>query len=191
MDFDDCGYELQQVQARTRREKVRGKTRDDIEKSRLAERVEGHQRYVPPGDLVASPPDSSLHISDIDRFNRDYTEEQRTTRRILQGLTLARAGANRRQLANYMQYIEERRAREQADSDMITRHYARHDFCRESVLYDPVTCIVPTETTDKGRTQRSLDALRENSREARALSIQHRMHSTDYNPITGDARPFW
>jgi acyl transferase domain-containing protein len=134
---------------------------------------------------------SSAAIDDVERFNRDYTRDQRTTKRLAHELTLARAGARRSQQAFYREGVEETRRQEAAQAGKVTAHVGQHDFLKESVLYDPVTCVVPPPETENGATQRKLDSQRETFREARALRIQHSQHSTSYDPITGEMRTFW
>jgi hypothetical protein len=191
MDFDDCGYQLQQVAPRSRKEKVVEKDRDLIEKSRLITRVESHIRYSPYGNIVKPYDESSLRINDVDRFSRDYTVDQRATKRKEHDRLLGRAASRHIQQVDYEHAIEERRKEEAADFAKVMRHCSAHDFGRESVHYDPVTNTVPPETTEKGASQRILDATRETFREARARRIQHMANSTPYDPVTGGLRSFW
>jgi hypothetical protein len=191
MDFDDCDYCVQQVPARSRQEKILNKDRDMIEKSRLAARVESHYRYQGVDNIIKPCNGSSCLIDDADRFKRDYTEDQRTTKRIAHELMLARAASRHVQQVEYEEAIDARRKIEAEEDAKLKKHVAQHDFGRESVLYDPVTNAVPNQNTDKGAAQRKIDARRETFREARALRIQHNANSTAYNPITGQERGFW
>jgi hypothetical protein len=191
MDFDDCDYSVQQVPARTRSEKSLHNTRDLVEKSRLASRVECHYRYRPVDNIVKPCDGSSCLIDDVDRFKRDYTEDQRLTKRVAHELMLARAASRHVQQVDYEEAIELRRRLEAEEFAKMQQHVALHDFGKESVLYDPVTNIVPGETTDKGAAQRKLDSRRETFRAARAMRIQHSANSRDYDPVTGQHREFW
>jgi hypothetical protein len=191
MDFDDCDYTVQQVPARSREEKVLNKDRDMVEKSRLAARIESFARYQAVDNIIKPCNGSSCLIDDVERFNRDYTEVQRATKRHAHDRTLARAASRHVQQVDYEEAIEARRRKEAEDFAQLQRHVAQHDFGRESVLYDPVTCVLAPETTDKGATQRKLDARRETFREARARNIQRNANSTPYDPVSGEPRTFW
>jgi hypothetical protein len=191
MDFDDCDYSVQQVPARPRQEKVLHQDRDMVEKSRLAARVECHARYHGVDNIVKPCSGSSCLIDDVERFNRDYTEVQRNTKQHAHDRMLARAGSRHIQQVDYEDAIEARRKKEAEDFAQLQKHVAQHDFGRESVLYDPVTNAVAPETTEKGSTQRKLDARRETFREARARNIQRNANSTPYDPVSGQPRTFW
>jgi hypothetical protein len=191
MEFDDCGYALQQVAPRSRQTKVVEKDRDLVEKSRLVTRVECYIRHVPYGNIVKPCDESSLRINDVDRFNRDYTRDQEATKLHKHDRLLARAASRHIQQVDYEHAIEARRKLEAATFAKVMNHCSKHDFGTESVFYDPVTNIVPLETTEKGTSQRTLDATRETFREARARRIQHMANSTRYDPITGESRSFW
>jgi PIN domain nuclease of toxin-antitoxin system len=191
MDFEDCDYSVQQVPPRSRQEKVLNQDRDKIERSRLASRVEKYYRYTPPDQILGPVDGTSFKIDDVDRFNRDYTQDQRASKRTAHELLLARANARHSQQMQYQQWVEDRLKMEEADLAKLQAHVSQHDFLQESVLYDPVTCVIPNEGTQKGTAQRIIDTKRETFREARALRIQHSLHSTNYDPITGEKRSFW
>jgi hypothetical protein len=191
MEFEDCDYSVQQVPARSRQEKVLNQDRDMVEKSRLATRVECHYRYHPVDNIIKPCHGSSCIIDDVGRFKRDYTEDQRTTKRIAHELTLARAASRHIQQVEYEEAIELRRKIEVEEFAKLQKHVAQHDFGKESVLYDPVTNVVAPEATEKGAAQRKIDLRRETFREARAKRIQHDNNSTAYDPITGQRRAFW
>jgi hypothetical protein len=191
MEFEDCPYQCQQVPSRTREDKVVAKDRDALEKSRLVSRVEHHRRFQPYGDIVKPPDQTSVFIDDVDRFNRDYTQDQRTTKRVSAELTLARASARHNQQVEYQKAIEEQRRLEALEFSKMQEHMHQHDFLLESVCYNPATNEVPPEGSPKGTAQRELDATKEQFREARARRIQHCSNSQAYDPITGYPRTFW
>lgn len=190
MEFD-TDYEVQQVQSRTRAEKVLNKDRDAIEKARLAARHEHYERHNIIDNIIKPEDQSSLRIDDVDRFNRDYTQDQRATKAQAHDLMLRRAAARHEQHVWYEKAIEERRRQEEEDAAKVSTMCAEHDFNQESVLYNPVTNEVPDESTQRGMTQKGLDTRKEFLREARAKRIQHHSNSTQYDPITGEPRKFW
>jgi hypothetical protein len=191
MDFGDCDYAVQQVVPRSREEKILNKNRDSIERARIAARCEHHTRYTPVDEIVKPASGTSFTIDDVDRFNRDYTQDQRTTKRMARELLLARASVCLTHQNRFLQWVEERRKTEAAQDAKVLAHVGQHDFLRESVLYDPVTCTLAGEETERGREQRTRDAQKETVRRARALKIQHDQSSTSYDPITGEQRTFW
>jgi hypothetical protein len=149
----------------------------------MAARAEGRIRFQPYGDVVKHSRHSAFYIDHVQRFNRDYGQEQRTAKRALHDLTLAAAGARRGQNAHYVQYIEGLRKEEAK----LTGHYSQTHFGRESVFYDPATNIVPQDTTQNGKSPTAIDT----RRESRALQIEHRMHSAQYDRVNGEVRAFW
>ena len=191
MDFDDCDYSCQQVPSRSRGEKVLMKDRDQIEKTRLAARHENFEHHVIVDNIIKPEKESALAIDDVDRFNRDYTQDQKTTKNFNYERTWARAATRHRLQDEYERSIENRRKQEEAEAAKVAAEVAKHDFNVESVCYDPVTNQVPGQDTLKGTTQRTLDDQREVMREARARRLQHTMNSTQYDPITGQPRNFW
>ncbi|OHT15764.1 hypothetical protein TRFO_42301 [Tritrichomonas foetus] len=191
MDFDDCDYSCQQVPSRSRDEKVLMKNRDMIEKTRLAARHENFERHQIVDNIIKPIDESSLAVDDVERFNRDYTQDQKKTKEFEYQRTWARAAHRHQQQVDYEKSIELRREEEKAAAEKIARAVQDHDFNRESTFYDPVTNVVPDETTEKGATQKTLDTRHEFMREARARRIQHNANSTQYDPITGELRSFW
>lgn len=191
MEFDDCDYACQQVPSRTRQEKVQKRDRDMVEKQRLAQRHECYERHTIIDNIVKPEPASAYTIDDVDRFNRDFCQDQKNTKQRDHELMLARAGARRKQQIEYEESIELRRKLEAEEKAKVDKLVAQHDFNQESVLYDPVTCVLPSESTDKGATQKTLDTKKEFLRDARARRIQHNANSTRYDPITGEERNFW
>ena len=190
MDFDDCDYSCQQIPSRTREEKNLIKNRDAIEKTRLAARHEHFERYKAVDDII-KPIQSSSRIDDEDRFNRDYTQEQKKTKEFERQRMLARAAARHEQQVQYERAIEKRREEEAEELAKVMDQCSKHDKNDESVLYNPVTNEVPLEGTEKYAAQMELDTNREIRREARARRIQHNSNSTQYDPITGLPRKFW
>lgn len=190
MDFD-TDYTPQQVPSRTRDEKLLVRDRDQLEKARLAARHEHFERHQIIDNLVKPAEGSSMRIDDTERFNRDYTQDQRWTKQNEYDRIWGRAAGRRAQQVAYAEAIEERRRQEAAEAAKIAATMSEHDFNKESVLYNPVTNEVPDETTEKGQTQRGLDTRREFLRDARARRIQHCACSTQYDPITGEERTFW
>jgi hypothetical protein len=174
-----------------RREKVQARDRDGLEKDRLASRVECHRRFPVYDEIVKPSEQSPIRIDDVDRFDRDYTRDQKTAKQRAHDLTMARAASRHSQQEQYSHSIDDQRRRDAAEVSRLMDHMARHDFGAESVLYDPVTNEVPLETTDKGASQRALDAKRNTFREARARRIQRSQNSTPYDPVTGQLRTFW
>ena len=192
MQFDDCDYQVQQVKPRTRGEKVEAVDRDTVEKRRLAQRVEHFERFDPQHNYVKPDPvNKTYSIDDVDRFNRDYTVDQKQTKQYEQQMVQLRAANRRKQQEDYQAAIELRRKEEELEAQKVEDHLAQHDFNVESVNYDPVTCIVPDQTTKRGQTQHAEDASKEFRREARARRIAHNQNSTQYDPITGQPRNFW
>jgi hypothetical protein len=191
MDFDDCPYSVQQVPPRSRDSKVLVTERDLVEKARICQRVEKHIRVLPYGNIVKEAEDCSGYVDDVDRFNRDYTLDQKATKRMAAELTLARAATRRRQQIAYENAAIEERRLEALEFSKMQDHMRQHNLLDESVCYDPATNQVPPETTPKGAQQRTLDATKETFREARARRIQHMANSEQYDPITGYARTFW
>jgi hypothetical protein len=191
MDCDRCGYEVQQVAPRSRRENVLHKDRDITEKTRLVARIECHIRNAPYGNIIKPGERCALRIEDVDRFNRDYTKDQKAMKRRDQDRVLARAAARHVQQVDYEHAIEERRRLEAVDVAKVMAHCARHNLGSESVLYDPVTNVVPEEPSEKGAAQSAIDRRRETFREARARHIQRSANSAEYDPITGELRAFW
>ena len=191
MDFDDCDYSCQQVPSRSRNEKVLMKDRDQIEKTRLAARHECFEHYSIVDDIIKPEQNSSLSIDDVDRFNRDFTQDQKNEKQFDYDRTWARAAKRHKLQEEYAQSIELRRQQEIEEAAKVTKEVAKHDFNQESVCYDLVTNVVPDESTLKGSTQRTLDTQRETLRDARARRIQHMMNSTQYDPITGQPRNYW
>jgi hypothetical protein len=165
--------------------------RDILEKSRILTRVEKHLRNLPYGNIVKPAENSGLHFDDVERFNRDYTLDQKAEKRYNADLTLARAATRHAQQVQYEKSIEEQRRLEALEFSKMQEHVAQHDFLLESVCYNPATNEVPPETTQKGATQKQLDATKEVFREARARRIQRAGNSTQYDPITGYPRTFW
>jgi hypothetical protein len=159
-----------------------------LKKSRIAARVEGHQRYTPVDEIIKPVPATSQRIDDVDRFNRDYTQNQRTTKRMARELFLARANPCSTQQGRFFQWIEERRKAETAAD--AKSHVGRHDFLKESVLCNPTTCELTKEETENGMTQRLRDTQKDTLRKARTLNIQHDQRSISYDPITGEQRTF-
>ena len=190
MDFD-TDYTPQQVQSRTREEKIVNRDRDLLEKTRLVARRENFERHEMIGNIVKPDKPCSLMVDDVDRFNRDYTLDQKATKEHEYERTWGRAAGMRKQQIAYAEAIEERRRQEAAEVAKAVKIYGEHDFNQESVLYNLVTCELPGEETEKGQTQRGIDTRRELLREARARRIQHCSHSTQYDPITGQERSFW
>ncbi|KAK8900628.1 hypothetical protein M9Y10_002957 [Tritrichomonas musculus] len=191
MDFDDCDYSCQQVPSRSRNEKVLMKDRDQIEKTRLAARHECFEHHVIVDNIIKPEQNSSLSIDDVDRFNRDYTQDQKNTKKFEYDRTWARAATRHKLQEEYAKSIELRRQQEEEEAAKVAKEVAKHDFNQESVCYDPVTNIVPDESAFKGSTQRTLDTQRETLRDARARRIQHNANSTQYDPITGQLRNYW
>ena len=76
MEFD-TDYQVQQIPARTRDEKVLAVGRDAIEKHRLAMRHEHFERHHPIDDPVKPVPEAAYAIDDVERFNRDICADQR------------------------------------------------------------------------------------------------------------------
>jgi hypothetical protein len=66
----------------------------------------------------------------------------------------------------------------------------RHNFLKESILCNPITCELTKGETENGMTQRLRDTQKDTLRKARALNIQHDQSSTSYDPITGEQRVF-
>ena len=192
MDFDDCDYQVQQVKPRTRGEKVEAVDRDTVEKRRLAQRVEHFERFNPHNNYIKPDPiNTTYSIDDVDRFNRDYTVDQKRSKEYEKQMVQLRAQNRRKQQEDYQAAIELRRQEEELEAQKVDNHLAQHDFNVESVNYDPVTCIVPDQTTIRGKTQHAEDADKEFRREARARRIAHNQNSTQYDPITGQPRNFW
>ena len=191
MDFADCDYDVQQVVPRSRAEKDILRDHDMIEKTRLAARREHFERHPLIDNVVKPEMTSALHIDDVDRFNRDYTKDQKAQKQDEYDRTWGRAAKKSQQQVEYQKSIELRRELEAAEQAKIDKVVSQHDFNRESVNYDLVTNIVPDESTQRGMTQRTMDTQREMLRTERARRIQHSTNSTQYNPITGEMRDFW
>lgn len=191
MEFDNCEYSVQQVAARTRDEKVKAIDRDTIEKQRLAARHEHFERHHIIDNLVKPESSAPYSVDDVERFNRDYTMDQKTKKIKDHEMMLARAAHRRQQQEDYEKSIELRRQIEAEEDRKRQGISGAHDFNVESVLYDPVTNLAPAETTDRGATLRTQDATHEFRREARARRIYHNANSVKYDPITGEERKFW
>ena len=190
MDFD-TPYQVQQIPARTRAEKVQSVGRDAIEKQRLAMRHECFERHNPIDDPVKPVPESSYSIDDVDRFNRDYCADQKAMKKAETDMIWKRAAHRKQQQEEYERQIEARRAQDAEDEKKRADISGSHDFNEESVLYDPVTNTIPDSTTKRGSQLLTQDAEKAIRREARAKRIYHNSNSTKYDPITGELRQNW
>ena len=190
MEFDS-NYQVQQIPARTRNEKVISVDRDAIEKHRLEMRHENFERHHPIADPVKPVPEASYAIDDVERFNRDICAEQRAYKQATHDMIWKRAAHRHLQQEEYQKQIETRRRMEEEEAKKRADISGAHDFNEESVCYDPITNVVPDATTKKGSTQLQLDSQMLMRREARAKRIYHASNSTMYNPITGEVREHW
>ena len=190
MEFD-TDYQVQQIPARTRDEKVLAVGRDAIEKHRLAMRHEHFERHHPIDDPVKPVPEAAYAIDDVERFNRDICADQRAYKQATHDMIWKRAAHRHLQQEQYQKSIETRRIQEEEDAKKRADISGAHDFNQESVLYDPITNVVPDATTQKGSTQLAMDTDKLMRREARAKRIYHASNSTQYNPITGELREHW
>ncbi|KAH0785234.1 ras-related protein RHN1 [Histomonas meleagridis] len=172
MEFDDCDYSCQQIPSRTREEKNLIKNRDAIEKTRLAARHEHFERYQAVDDII-KPIQSSSCIDDVDRFNRDYTQDQKRTKEFERQRMLARAAAKHEQQVQYERAIEKRREEEAEEMAKVMDQCSKHDKNNESTLYNPVTNQDPLEGTKQYTAQLELDKDREFRREVVVVGSLH------------------
>ena len=191
MEFDDTPYQVQQIQARSRDQKVSAVDRDQIEKQRLAQRHECFQRYPQYDDLVKPDPKASYAINDAERFNRDYIADQKSQKQAAYNMTWKRAAHRQKQQEEYEKAIEARRIQEAEDEKKRSEVNGKHDLNEESVLYNPVTNAAPDTTTERGTMLMTQDTQKTMRREARAKRIYHASNSNQYNPITGELRENW
>jgi len=191
MNFEDCDYSVQQIPSRTREEKIKSVDRDAIEKERLAKRREHFERNVIVDNIVKPEATAPYHIDDVDRFDRDYTKDQKQSKEMENTKTWARATAYKKQQMQYEESIKIRRETEELEETKKMTLNATRDFNQESVLYDPVTNASPPQHTIKGSALKNLDDDKEMRREARARRIYHNSNSVEYDPITGEKRKFW
>lgn len=191
MDFDDTPYQVQQIQARSRDQKISAVDRDQIEKQRLAQRHECFERYTPIGDPVKPVPTASYAINDAERFNRDYIADQKAQKQAAYEMTWKRAAHRHQQQEDYAKAIEARRQLEEEEERKKADVTGKRDMNEESVLYNPVTNAAPDSSTERGTMLMTQDTQKTMRREARAKRIYHASNSNQYNPITGELREHW
>ena len=147
--------------------------------------------------IVVPAPDVKARNQILEVHSRKKKFEADVDLNVIAKNTSGFTGADLENLLNEAALLAARRDKqaigqqEIEEAAKVSKEVAKHDFNQESVCYDPVTNVVPDETTLKGSTQRTLDTQKETLRDARARRIQHMMNSTQFDPITGQPRNYW
>ena len=191
MEFEECDYNVQQVKPRTRNEKINSVDRDMIDKQRLVNRKENFQRNPFIENIVKPEKETPFNIDDIDRFERDFTKDQKEEKEFKHILMLSRAAGRKKLQDEYEKSILLRREVELEDENKRKSISSKNDFNEESVLYDPITNNAPFHNEKKENSLKDFDNNKEFRRDARAKRIYHSSNSVSYDPITGEKRNFW
>lgn len=167
--------------------KTCGKTdKDELEKRRLAERKEGHSRWVDPGALVECEPQGLAYASIADRYQTNASallKEQRDAVVAERERKWDRARDQNlyKEEQRWHSTVQEHFMEEAREQRMAEGSKGSHNHL--SVAYDPITLeYFPTQ---QGQKQKYEDDLSRYKNGVRTETLHRRGAGDGYNPITG------
>lgn len=177
------------IKPRTRAEREGMRDREAIEKMRLKERSGGYHQYEEFRGISNPETQSTLFISEADRFNKDFAAEDKRKREEEQRRRQMKIDKQREETAqrdlNRWETIESVQKR---DDDRLAGRQARNQQGQKNnptAAYNPIT--LEYDTTSQGQQLRRVDDQVRQRADDRMQNLDTRMNS-GYNILTGEVR---
>lgn len=177
------------IKPRTRAEREGMRDREAIEKMRLKERSGGYHQYEEFRGISNPETQSTLFISEADRFNKDFATEDKRKREEEQRRRQMKIDKHREEIAqrdlNRWETIESMQKRE---DDRIAARQARNlqgQKNNPSAAYNPIT--LEYDSTSQGQYLKRVDNEVRQRADVRMQNLDARMNS-GYNILTGEVR---